>query len=335
MIEKNNNISFIIPVFNGASFIEDAYTNIINQKILNFEIIFIDNNSTDNSVSKILALRLKDDRVHFLTEKRQGAAAARNKGIKEAKGEFIHFFDVDDKLFDGAINVLKKVLAEYPKVMSVFGKSIRTNHKNIDLSIGKQDSNELRVYNNGELGILWLKHKSKLAGTPSFLHRRKVFKKIKGFQEDLLIGEDAFFHVQLGNEFCIASINRHIFHYYRHASSTIARENKRESEKIFTYWPQTIKAYLPYSKTTKVSEEFKLEVLKQIYGSMGKMILLTNGFRNRVKLKNKFIQEITPLKVPVFINMFLQLLVLTKSYWLYKLYVYYILDFYIKQFNKN
>ena len=117
-------ISIIVPVFNGEYFIETAYKNILNQNLTNFELIFIDNNSTDASVAKINKIQHKDSRVSLYEETTQGAAAARNKGIKNARGEFIHFFDVDDRLFDGALIALKKVLDNYPKVESVFGKII-------------------------------------------------------------------------------------------------------------------------------------------------------------------------------------------------------------------
>ena len=274
-------ISIIVPVYNGEYFIETAYKNILNQHLTNFEILFIDNNSTDASVVKISKILQIDSRVSFYKETKQGAAAARNKGIEKAQGEFIHFFDVDDQLFNGALIALNEVLKNNPEVFSVFGNIIRTKNQFINLENSVKNTNSIVLHKNPSLGLVWLKSKSQLPNPSTFLHRRAVFSKIKGFQVDLLIGEDAFFHVRLANEFNLAYLDRDIVAYFRHPNSTVSQQNSKVVDKVFTYWPQTIKAYLPYSINHKVSKEFKVEVLKQIFWAIGKMIVLTEGFKQR------------------------------------------------------
>lgn len=86
-------VSVIIPTYNRAKFIKDAIESVLNQTYKNFEIIVIDDGSTDNT-REILAQYGK--KIKVLTQENKGAPAARNKGIREAKGEYLAFLDSDD-----------------------------------------------------------------------------------------------------------------------------------------------------------------------------------------------------------------------------------------------
>uniref|UniRef100_UPI0030D88546 glycosyltransferase family 2 protein n=1 Tax=Bizionia echini TaxID=649333 RepID=UPI0030D88546 len=70
-------LSVIIPVYNGADFIEKSYKTIIDQNIADFEILYVNNNSKDDSVKRIQLLVDKDVRVHLLHQPKQGTSRAR------------------------------------------------------------------------------------------------------------------------------------------------------------------------------------------------------------------------------------------------------------------
>lgn len=96
MTLKNENqplISVIIPVFNGSQFISQTIDSVFKQTYTNIEIIIVDDGSTDNSVSLVKSLS-KD--IKIVEQNNKGAAAARNSGVDESKGEFIAFLDSDD-----------------------------------------------------------------------------------------------------------------------------------------------------------------------------------------------------------------------------------------------
>lgn len=84
-----NLVSFIVPTFNSEKTIGKCIESILDQKCEK-EVIVVDNNSTDNT-AKII----KKYSVRYLFEKRKGAAAARNKGLENAKGEYVGFIDSD------------------------------------------------------------------------------------------------------------------------------------------------------------------------------------------------------------------------------------------------
>ncbi|MCD9853820.1 glycosyltransferase family 2 protein [Epilithonimonas sp. JDS] len=92
-------ISVIIPSYNSTDTIERAIDSVIHQTYQNWELILVDNNSTDNTSEKLYEYQKKfPDRITVLKEVTKGAPAARNKGLYEAKGEWIQFLDADDEL---------------------------------------------------------------------------------------------------------------------------------------------------------------------------------------------------------------------------------------------
>jgi len=92
-------ISIIIPCYNGTTFIHETLDSIFSQDESNFEIILVDDGSTDNLREFIQ--RYNDPRLFYYNQSNQGVSAARNTGYKYAKGNYIVFFDADDKMEQG------------------------------------------------------------------------------------------------------------------------------------------------------------------------------------------------------------------------------------------
>lgn len=103
-------VSCIITTYNRAEYIERALRSVINQSYRNIEIIVVDDGSIDDT-SKIIA-RIKDDRIIYVYQNNSGAQAARNKGIKLARGKYIAFLDSDDIWMDNKLDVQLKKLEE-------------------------------------------------------------------------------------------------------------------------------------------------------------------------------------------------------------------------------
>lgn len=98
--ESKYPVSVIMPIFNGAQFLERSVDSLLNQTLDSFEIVFIDDGSTDNSLEMIRDYEKKYDFVTVLTQENSGSGKARNYGINEAKGEYIAFLDADDFFMD-------------------------------------------------------------------------------------------------------------------------------------------------------------------------------------------------------------------------------------------
>lgn len=90
-------VSIIMPSYNCGEFVEDTIRSVQAQTYQNWEIIFMDDCSTDETIRKVSALRDKDNRIHlFQNIANLGAAVSRNNALREAKGRWIAFLDSDD-----------------------------------------------------------------------------------------------------------------------------------------------------------------------------------------------------------------------------------------------
>ncbi len=89
-------VSIILPVYNVSKYLERCFTSIINQTHPNFEVIIVNDGSTDNSGVICDQWALKDSRINVLHQSNSGVAAARNRGITGASGTYVFFMDPDD-----------------------------------------------------------------------------------------------------------------------------------------------------------------------------------------------------------------------------------------------
>jgi len=97
MKEVNDLVSVIVPVYNAERFIKETIQTVLDQTYTNWELILIDDKSTDDSIKLITPYLKKDKRIKLLRNKTNlHAALTRNKGIKAATGHFIAFLDADD-----------------------------------------------------------------------------------------------------------------------------------------------------------------------------------------------------------------------------------------------
>ena len=96
----NNNeqlVSIIIACYNSEKYLSETINSVLNQTYKNWELLLVDDCSTDNTISVIEPFQKKDTRIKLFRQRQNsGAAVTRNKAIKEAKGRFIAFLDSDD-----------------------------------------------------------------------------------------------------------------------------------------------------------------------------------------------------------------------------------------------
>ena len=89
-------LSVISPVYNGAKYLEPFLISVLQQSFPHFELIMVDDGSTDSSVEIIKSYQKKDSRIHLIEQNHKGAGSARNFGLSQAKGQYIIFLDCDD-----------------------------------------------------------------------------------------------------------------------------------------------------------------------------------------------------------------------------------------------
>lgn len=103
-------ISIIYPVFNVEQYLEKSLQSLLNQDFVDFEIVAVNDGSTDGSAEILAEFADKDDRIKVYNQENQGVAKARMNALKKAAGEYVCFVDSDDILPENSLSVLYNAL---------------------------------------------------------------------------------------------------------------------------------------------------------------------------------------------------------------------------------
>ncbi|QLB21535.1 hypothetical protein A6B43_08360 [Vespertiliibacter pulmonis] len=198
-------ISFIIPVYNVESFLDQCLQSIIKQPI-HKEIIIVDDGSTDGSLSIALDYTKKYSYITVIHSSNQGISAARNKGLRLAKGEYINFIDSDDYLigdFTNLINQAKHTDVDFIILNAYFlfkdqsTQKIITYLDNNTITTGYDILKTSYEQNDWIPGVCWTLMKK------SYLDKHQLV-----FQEEV-VAEDQLFYLHL----LTAVPNRVLIHF--------------------------------------------------------------------------------------------------------------------------
>ena len=115
-------LSIIMPVYNTAKYLDRSIQSVISQTYMDWELILVNDGSTDNSAEICLSYTKKDSRIKLIDKENGGAGSARNAGIEVAQGEFIAFPDSDDWLEIDTYELCMKRLTDTPVDLLLFGE---------------------------------------------------------------------------------------------------------------------------------------------------------------------------------------------------------------------
>jgi glycosyltransferase involved in cell wall biosynthesis len=106
-------VSIIIPLYNKGPYINRALTSILNQTRQDFEVIVVDDGSTDNGAETVR--KMNDPRIRLIQQWNQGVSAARNRGVSESSTDLVAFLDADDEWMPSHLETLIQLRAKYPE----------------------------------------------------------------------------------------------------------------------------------------------------------------------------------------------------------------------------
>lgn len=210
-------ISVVIPIYNGLKFLEDAVGNVLSQDYAVLEIIIVDDGSTEDVAGAVADLPVE---VQFFRQDNQGPAAARNRGIKEAAGQFIAFLDVDDLWPEKTLHTLLEV-----------------HRENADLDVARGHAQVMKLDEDTR--------KYNFVGNPeeSFphyigagLYRKEAFEKNGLFDEDLTFAEDSdWYNRAEENKLLVHRYSGVTLHVRRHGGNMTAGKTEAELNPLLAF----------------------------------------------------------------------------------------------------
>ena len=208
--------SIIIPLYNKALHIERAINSILNQKLKDFEIIIVNDGSTDNGEA-IVKNKFGND-VNLITQKNQGVSAARNRGIEEAKNEYIAFLDADDEWLPDYLITIKFMIEKFPNC-GAYATAIKTIRPNNTFHYPNLDKLQPQPW-VGILPNFFELFQDGLVFYPSsVVIPKKIIKTVGGFPIGVKLSEDMVCWTKIAILFPIAFTTERMVIYHQEATN--------------------------------------------------------------------------------------------------------------------
>ncbi|MCA1760596.1 MAG: glycosyltransferase [Bacteroidales bacterium] len=174
-------VSVILPYFNAENTLAAALESMLNQTFTSFEILLVNNNSTDNSFFITQNFAKQDSRIRLLNETKQGVDHAMNCGLENSRGRFIARMDADDISLPQRLEKQVRFLEENPEtgLVGSFVKYVSHSHgtggfeRFVQWANSFHISEEIELYRFVEIPVV----------NPTILFRRELFEKLGGFRQ--------------------------------------------------------------------------------------------------------------------------------------------------------
>ena len=286
-------LSVIIPLFNSEEFIGDTLNSLYRQglAISDFEIIVINDGSTDNSIDIVERFIKRYANIKLFSQPNSGVSSARNRGLEMSCGKYVHFLDSDDMMEDNSYSMLSKLCTSSPEIIKFDSYSLLHGQKH---ERNKRDSiHEVFSGNTKD----YVRKFGFPVSSVFYWFKRELLMNHHFHFDDFKLGEDGYFCMnvlQYSNCNIIACDNK-FYIYIQHKNSAVHNNNKSHlkdviegafdliqkinglsKECIFPY-----KCYEPYLNslseviaTHLLRGNFDYEYVKEIFNRMRKNSLL-------------------------------------------------------------
>lgn len=205
-------VSIIVPIYNAEKYIAKCIESIINQTFSNYELILINDGSTDNSIQIIKNYEKKYDNIKVFNNKNRGVSYTRNFGLKNATGKYIMFVDADDFLEN---NCLENLLCNIEDGDIIISNYYRYYGKNKKILKNGNIGNKVLGLDEFKEYFFYYYRKNITNSPCARLYRKCIIDKYNlEFDEDYSLGEDLIFNLNyLKYVHKIVFVNDYLYYY--------------------------------------------------------------------------------------------------------------------------
>lgn len=275
MVTLNDKVSVIIPTYNRSELLKKAIESLENQSHQNFEIIIIDDCSTDDTAEVVRGM--DDERIIYLRhDTNKGGSEARNTGIKQATGSFIGFLDSDDQWLPDKLERQLKQFEGQPDVGVVYtGVQVVDEHNQPTRKI-------VPAYKGGILPKLF--ESNCIDTTSSVLVKSEVLDQVQGFDASLPSCQDWDLYIRLAQVTKFDFVKESLVLFYHHSGERITTNKKS----VLTGHMSIFEKYKGLAKKQPKStfHRFTLTIWKVIFRTA-----IISGNKETVRLSRNVLAE--------------------------------------------
>ncbi len=269
-------ISVVIPAFNAEQFIDRSIKSVIRQSYLPFEIIVIDDGSKDRTVE----IASSYEKVCCLKQSNAGASASRNRGIFEAKGNWIAFLDADDEWLPKRLELQVELLKRHNELKWVSGQYI-VCRRNIERA--RKQLHPDVIITDGSVEAIKAIALNNALSTCAMLIRRDILLIEKGFNENLEVGEDLDLWFRLGRSHpLIGYVEEPLFCYHRDNVNSLVQQTSLS----LNHSRGVADVEKRWNERELYSEKYKLIIEKQCINQLESMALSAVNTGNYHRVSN-------------------------------------------------
>jgi glycosyltransferase involved in cell wall biosynthesis len=213
-------VSVLLPVWNGEAFLEQAMESVLQQTFSSFELILIDDGSTDRTAAIAEEFAFRDTRVRVLRRRHEGFSATLNAGIAAARGEYVARMDADDISVPDRLQKQVAYLDVHPACVAV-GAWIEVVNE-----AGRHVGLKTLVTTHDEISAALLRGVSPMAH-PTVVARRDTLRAVGGYDARCYPSEDLDLWFRLGESGELANLGEALLKHRRHKAAIGVREREK------------------------------------------------------------------------------------------------------------
>lgn len=226
-------ISVILPTFNREQFIADAIQSVLSQSYRDFELIVVDDGSTDRTAEIVSSIR--DPRLASVRQENRGRSYARNVALNLAQGEFVAFLDSDDLYVPGKLEMQAAYMDRHPEAGMIYTSARCIDQQGHDLPARYRATHSGKIYKH----IAFFRPVT--ITLPTVMVRRELLTKVGGFDDRMSRFEDTDMWRRLSKETIIHAIDVDTCKLRTHASNSLPAQNPDEIATSLEYYAGKIR----------------------------------------------------------------------------------------------